>query len=297
MSSDQNYPEFSIDKNWLRKSFGHAATTYNEVAVLQKEVATRLIQRLEYINISPQTILDLGSGTGFCSKLLEQKYTKSKLVSLDIAHGMLLYARGQQGFLRRLRKKQQFICGDAEALPLRSDTCELIVSSLALQWCFDLDTTFQEMRRVIKPGGLLMFATLGPDTLKELRQSWKQADDYPHVSAFIDMHDIGDALMRAGFSEPVMDVEHITLTYNSVNDLMLDLKNLGSRNALRGRAAGLTGKNKLKIMKSTYENFRRDGVLPATYEVVYGHAWISEHKTDLSQSSSAFPIPVKVENR
>jgi len=295
MSVKNNPQEFSINKLWLRKSFANAASTYNDVAVLQKEVAKRLVERLEYINIQPQDMLDLGSGTGFCSELLEQRYKNAQLYSLDIAHGMLKYAKSQQGFFKRWRRSQQFICGDAEALPLQADMSDMIISSLALQWCYDLDTTFQELHRVIKPGGLLMFATLGPDTLKELRQSWKQADDYAHVSGFIDMHDIGDALMRSGFNEPVMDVENITLTYNSVDDLMRDLKNLGSRNALQGRATGLTGKNKLKKMKAAYENHRREGVLPATYEVVYGHAWVSEQKMSSTYADTSFPIPVKVE--
>ena len=300
MSTNQNSDSiYKINKQWLSQSFGEAASSYDEVAVLQREIADRLFARLEYIQLKPDSILDLGSGTGYCSKLLDGKFNKANVYALDISHQMLTYARAQRGFFQRLRNPQYYLCGDAERLPIQDDAVDMVFSSLALQWCFDLDKTFSDLRRVIKPGGLLMFATLGPDTLKELRSSWRAVDDKSHVSAFIDMHDIGDALMRAGFSGPVMDVENITLTYSSVNNLMKDLKKLGSRNALQGRPGGLMGKNKMKQMISNYEKYRtEEGVLPATYEVVYGHAWVPEEGARPSVTGTAmpndFPIPVRV---
>ena len=172
---------------------------------------------------------------------------------------------------------------------------DMLVSSLAIQWVTDLEQTFTQFRSALKPGGLLMFSSMGPDTLRELRKAWAAVDDYVHVSAFFDMHDVGDALMRAGFSDPVMDVETITLTYDTVDVLMSDLKALGSRNASQGRVKGLMGKQKIKKMKEAYEQFRQDNLLPATYEVVYGHAWVPENKASTTNDqlfdvNVAFPI-------
>jgi malonyl-CoA O-methyltransferase len=144
---------------------------------------------------------------------------------------------------------------------------------LAIQWCNDLDQAFRELHRVMRPEGLLMFSTFGPDTLKELRAATSADQNHTHVSRFMDMHDIGDALVRAGFAAPVMDVERITLTYDDVRDLMRDLKAVGANNATEGRRRGLEGKSFLQRLAQGYERFRRDGKLPATYEVVYGHAW------------------------
>jgi len=284
---------YKIHKSWISQSFANAATTYDNAAVLQREVANRLFARLEYIQLSPESILDLGSGTGYCSDLLERRFKKTPIYSLDISHGMLKYAKSKEGFLKKLRSQKKYLCGDAELIPLKDEMCDMVFSSLALQWCFDLDKTFTDIRRVIKPGGLLMFSTLGPDTLKELRESWKSVDEHAHVNAFIDMHDIGDALLRAGFADPVMDVENITLTYSSVKSLMKDLKHLGSRNALQGRQAGLMGKKKINNMIAAYERFRKDDVLPATYEIVYGHAWIPEEGVRPSKLENSFPIPVR----
>lgn len=286
--------EFSIDKNWLSNSFSKSAATYNQVSVLQKEVASRLIERLDLMTMVPESVLDLGSGTGFCSEKLLARYPKANLYSVDIAQGMLTYARSQKSWFSKFRQKQHFICGDAEALPLKKNTVDMAVSSLALQWCFNQNAVFENLYRVLKPGGLLMFSTLGPDTLKELRQSWAVVDDKSHVSGFYDMHDVGDALIRAGFADPVMDVEHIQLTYDNVSDLMKDLKALGSRNAVSGRSRALTGKQKFKGMVQAYEQFRKDDRLPATYEVVYGHAWIPEQKRDFIKPEREFPIPVTI---
>jgi malonyl-CoA O-methyltransferase len=150
----------------------------------------------------------------------------------------------------------------------------MLFSSLMLQWCNDPDRVLRECRRVLRPGGVLHFSTLGPDTLIELRRSWQAADPvHAHVSRFIDMHDLGDALGRAGFAEPVLDVERITLTYDDARDLMRDLKAIGAHNATAGRARGLTGRQTLARMLAAYEGYRRDGKLPATYEVVFGQAW------------------------
>ena len=295
MSGKQQSP-YDINKQWIRKSFSNAAESYNSVAFLQKEVANRLVERLDFISMQPDTILDVGSGTGYCGKRLKQRYPSASSYALDIAHGMLQYARQSQGFFQKRRRNKQFICGDAESLPIREASMDLLLSNLAIQWVTDLDKTFAQFRSVIKPNGLLMFSSMGPDTLRELRQAWATVDNYVHVGAFFDMHDVGDALLRAGFSDPVIDVETITLTYENVDVLMSDLKALGSRNAAKGRAQGLMGKQKLQQMKQAYEKYRQDGLLPATYEVVYGHAWVAEKGVRPSAINNAFPVPVRAED-
>ena len=267
-----------LDKNLMRRAFERAAHGYDEAAQLQQEVGRRMLERLELIRFLPELILDVGAGTGACSSALSQRYKNTRVVALDFAVNMLKQARQRVSlFDKCFRKQQSFVCGDAEMLPVASACVDMIFSNLTLQWCDDLDQTFREFRRVLKPGGLLIFSTVGPDTLKELRASWARADNFNHINAFIDMHDIGDALIRAHLTAPVMDAEYFTLTYPDVMKLMHDLKTLGAHNVTAGRADSLTGKTRLKALMDAYENYRSDGSLPATYEVVYGHAWAPEN--------------------
>jgi len=281
-----------IDKAWIRSSFDHAAERYDSVAFLQREVADRLDDRLQYIKVEPEVILDIGSGTGYSAGKLRQRYPKARIIELDIAPAMLMSSRKKQGWLSRLRRQHQYLCADAENLPLAKDSVDLVFSSLAFQWCKNHEALFNEVRRVLKPAGLLMFSSLGPDTLKELRQSWAVVDNTDHVVQFDDMHDLGDEMMRARMMGPVMDMEHLVLTYSGVKELMRDLKVLGSRNAMHSRNRGLTGKQKMTGMIQAYETMRRDNVIPATYEVLYGHAWAPEQ--DFDEVKQDFPIPVKI---
>ena len=165
------------------------------------------------------------------------------------------------------------LCGDIEALPLAANSVEMVWSNLAVQWCNDLPATFVELHRVLKVDGLLMFSTFGPDTLKELRQAFNGVDQHNHLNRFADMHDIGDMLVHSGFAEPVMDMEYITLTYADVRSVLQDLKTIGAHNATAGRGQGLMGKNAWARLIENYERLRSNGKLPATFEVVYGHAW------------------------
>ncbi len=280
---------YTIAKAHIRQSFDKSASRYDEVAVLQREVANRVLERLDLVKMEPKRILDLGCGTGLNSKALNKRYKKAQVLSLDLSPGMLKEARKHKGWL----SKQRFVCGDAESLPLADDSVDLIFSSLTIQWCSNLDRVFSECFRVLRPGGLLMFATLGPDTLHELRNSWKSVDGHNHVNAFIDMHDIGDAMIRARLADPVMDVETITMTYNEVMALMRDLKVLGAHNMTGGRSRHLTGKERLRAMTEAYESYRKDGLLPASYEVVYGHAWAPENKEKLQNGADGvfhFPL-------
>ncbi len=260
---------YRIDGSRVRRSFGQAAAGYDAAAVLQARVRGELLARLDLVRLDPTVALDLGTGTGHAAAALKRRYRSSEIVALDLAPAMLAEAAHRQTLLRRFRR----ICGDAASLPLRAASVELVVSNLMLQWCNEPDVVFAECRRVLKPGGLLTFTTFGPDTLVELQRAWAAVDGLTHVNRFIDMHDLGDALLRAGLVEPVMDVERYTLTYETAGDLMRDLKAVGAHNANEGRARGLTGKGTFRRMTAAYETFRREGRLPATYEVVYGQAW------------------------
>jgi malonyl-CoA O-methyltransferase len=281
--------DFQLEKNLVKEAFDRAAPHYDEVAVLQREVSNRMMERLDLVKIVPKHVLDIGVGTGVSCRALNKYYKKAQIIGLDLAPGMLQLARNKTGWF----SKQRFVCGDAEQLPLADDSVDMIFSNLTFQWCHDLDRTFRECYRVLKPGGLLMFSTLGPDTLKELRASWLAVDDYAHVNKFIDMHDIGDAMVKVQLSDPVMDVESIIMTYPDVYKLMRDLKTLGAHNVNTGRIHGLTGKGRLKTMIESYETYRKDDQLPATYEIVYGHAWVPENKSvGHVEADGAYAIPV-----
>jgi len=267
--------DFLIDKHRMRRAFSRAAADYDATAVLQREVCGRMLERLDYVRLQPARILDAGSGTGWGGRQLAKKYPAAQLVSLDIALGMLQAARSHSGWWRKLfgGTQQMQVCGDIEVLPLASGSMEMIWSNLAMQWCNDLPAAFGELHRVLKTDGLLMFSTFGPDTLKELRQAFGGVDHHSHLNRFTDMHDIGDMLVHAGFADPVMDMEYLTLTYDEVREVFHDLKRIGAHNATAGRGQGLMGKGAWARLTENYEQLRRDGKLPATYEVVYGHAW------------------------
>jgi len=272
---------YHIDKARARVSFGRAANTYDAAAILQKQVREEMLSRLDLVNISPQTMLDAGCGTGLASHALQKRFVKSQVVSLDFALPMLQKTRSNNpnnslmGQVKNLLSgtKQNLLCADIEALPLANACVGLVWSNLAIQWCNDLDAALQEFHRVLQPEGLLMFSTFGPDTLKELRIATSSHNGVTSVSRFLDMHDIGDAMVRAGFSAPVLDVERFTLTYDDVKSVMRDLKSIGAHNATDGRARGLLGRGFLLNLETSYEQFRQNGKLPATFEVVYGHAW------------------------
>ena len=269
---------FAIDKRLARLAFERAAATYDEAAVLQREVGARMLGRLDYIKHYPRTILDAGSGTGHGSRGLLRRYPKARVLALDIASAML--RRSQKLVPRRwlpfLPRSIAHICGDIEQMPVRTSSIEMVWCNLTLQWVNHPQQVFGEMHRVLQPGGLFMFSTFGPDTLKELRQAYAGTDSYSHVHRFIDMHDLGDMLIATGFVNPVMDMEQINVTYSDVTSLMRDLKSIGAHNVTFGRRHGLAGKSQLQSVTRNYERFRCDGRLPATFEVVYGHAWNPE---------------------
>lgn len=269
-----------LDRQRIRDAFDKAADSYDESAVLQKEVCSRLLERLEVINLEPEWVLDAGTGTGEAVSGLQEKYQHSNLVLLDLSERML-----EKAMLQNTRDREIYtVCGDVESLPFAEKSFDLVFSNLTLQWCNDVGAALQEFKRILKPGGLLMFTTFGPDTLKELRASWLAVDEAVHVNSFIDMHDIGDGLLYSGFAEPVMEAEHITVNYSDVDILMNDLKAIGANVTAQGHRRGLMTRNMLSKLRAAYEQFRHNQVLPATYEVIYGHAW---QPTD-------DPVPVEI---
>jgi malonyl-CoA O-methyltransferase len=277
---------FALDKQRLRAQFERASPTYDAAAVLQRQVADQLLERLDVIKRPPTRILDAGSGTGYCTRALARRYRSAQLTGIDLAWSMARQARRQSGWFGPKR----YLCGDAEHLPFAGAAFDMVLSNLMLQWC-DPAAVFDEMVRVLEPGGLLMFTTFGPDTLRELKQAWGHADNGAHVHGFLDMHDIGDALVHAGFADPVMDVENYTLTYAEVRGVMRDLKALGAHNALATRPRGLMGRHRFEAFRAAYEALAQDGRIPATYEVVYGHAWAPATRQRRAGGVVTVPIP------
>ncbi len=245
----------------VRSAFNKAANHYDKHAFLQKEIATRLDAKLDVIAGKSDVVLDLGAGTGLLSKHLAKRFADDQLICLDFAQDSL-----------KINPAKNKLCANAYQLPLADNSVDIVISSLMMQWCPDLNQLFSEIHRVLKNNGLILFSTFGPDTLKELKKSWSVVDNQTHVNPFTDMHDIGDQMLQHGFQSPVMEMEKLTLTYESVIDLLKDLKAIGAQ-TVNTRAKSLMGKDKFKLMIKMYESYRKDGKLPATYEVIYGHAW------------------------
>ena len=274
----------TLDKRYVRQSFARAAQTYERAAVLQQEMAARLLGNLEFMRLAPLHAVDVGTGTGFCLRGLAQRYPHAQLYGLDLALPLLQLARRRLSWRARLPWKcaPRFVAGDAERLPFAAASMDLIVSNATLQWCTPA-SVFAECLRVLRPGGLLLFSSFGPDTLQELRAAWAAVDAHAHVHRFVDMHDLGDALVGAGFADPVMESERLTLTYADVPAALRDIKAIGAHNAVATRARGLTGKGRFQAFARAYETFASNGRIPATYEAIYGHAWAPQPRGTSSE--------------
>jgi malonyl-CoA O-methyltransferase len=282
---------FSLDTRAVRRSFNKARHSFDEAAVLHREVRTRALERLQLLRKDPEVIVDLGAGTGHGSAWLKAHYPRAQVIAIDSAVGMLQESERQRGGWRRLLGRSfSRVGGDASALPLGNATVDWVFSNLMLPWCGSIEPVLAEVRRVLKPAGVFAFSSFGPDTLGELREAW-QADGNQHVHPFIDMHNLGDALVHAGFAEPVLDIERFTLTYADIKSLFKDLRAVGSCNALQHRSRGLIGRTKFDRMTAAYELQRSANKLPATYEVVYGQAWQSSAKSKVAPSGET-RIPI-----
>jgi len=254
----------------IRRAFNRASASYDRHAALPAATRATLLERLDLVAFEPGVVLDLGAGTGHSARELKRRYRKSAVIALDVAHRMLEASAPQLPWWRPFHR----ICADAAQLPLRAGSVDLVYSNLMLHWAVDLDAVLREVRRVLSPRGYFTFATLGPDTLSELRNAWTHLDDAPHVHGFLDLHDLGDALVRCGFSDPVMDVDRYTLTYPHFTALRGELKGLGAQNAHQDRARGFSSRTVLKRLELAYASAQQaDGRLPVSCEVVYGQAW------------------------
>ena len=267
-----NKDQYRKDLNNVRNAFERAATSYDKYSILQRTISDRLSETLDQIKINPLKILDLGSGTGYGSEILHERFKRAHVYQADVSEEMLKVSRKKSPFLF---SKDHFVCADANKLPFKEKYFDLIVSGLTLQWCDNLDIVFSDIRRLLKEKGVFLFSSFGPDSLKELRDCWSRADEHVHVNAFVDMHDIGDALMRNGLTSPILNMEKIVLTYSECRQLMRELKYIGAQNINNGRRKTLTGKKRLQKVFECYEAYRTNNKLPVTYEVIYGHAWQS----------------------
>jgi malonyl-CoA O-methyltransferase len=295
-----NFPDprrlFALDRRAIARAFDRASADYDAAAALQERVRNELLSRLDELKVGPAVILDLGAGTGHGSRLLKRKYPRAQVVAADIAPGMLERARSQSRWLRRFER----VGADAYSLPFRDGAFDLVFSSLMLQWCDDLDAVFAEIARVLAPGGLLLFSTFGPGTLAELREAWAASDDANnHVNHFFDAQALGAALMHAQLSEPVLDVDRIVAGYPDAMTLMRELKAIGAHNVTAGRARGLTGRRRFAAMVSAYETLRRDGSLPATWEVIHASAWGAQRREprDVDLPHEAYISPGAIRRR
>jgi len=277
--------EYFVAPARVRRAFDRASATFDQFSAVHAEVRSRLLERLDLVRLQPNVVVDLGAGTGHATRALQDRYRAAQVIALDRSPKMLQHARKQQRFLRKFSR----VAGDAHGLGLRTKSVDLVFSNLMLQWCADPDRVFAEIARVLRPEGLVTFTTLGPDTLRELRGAWD--DQHIHVHRFIDMHDLGDALMRAGFAEPVMDTERLTVTYRGLDSLLRELKGSGSTNLAEGRRRTLSARGRLRRARSIYESSAVDGLLPVTLEVVYGHAWAIE-RPDATASREGVRIPI-----
>lgn len=268
-----------FDRRRIRRRFGRAANDYASRARLQAEVAGRLLERLDGLRFEPQIVVDLGCGPGLQARALTERFGQARVLALDLALPMLRQARRQAGWRGRRFSR---VAGDAHALPLAESSVDLVYSNLMLQWSDDLPAVLNGLRRVLKPGGLVLVSTFGPDTLTELRQAWASVDDGEHVSRFTDVQTVGDCLVRAGFMEPVLDTDWITTTYPHPRGLLDELRAIGATDAMRRPDVGLTPPARLRRMLEAYATHRRpDGLVPATWEVVYASAWAPEPGTPI----------------
>ena len=250
------------DKQRVAAAFSQAAPHYDSVASLQRLVGHELLQRLP-ANLAVQHWLDLGSGTGYFSRQLAERFPSATGIALDLAEGMLRHAALQTG-------ANWFIAGDAESLPLQGQSVELIFSSLALQWCGNFAGVLAEAWRVLRPGGLLAFSSLSQGTLQELRQSWLAVDDFTHVNAFRHLTDYQQLCEQSGLQVLCLECCPHVLFFPDLRQLTHELKALGAGNHNAGRAPGLTSRAKRQALVDAYEAYRQAAGLPATYQVIYG---------------------------
>lgn len=259
----------------VQRRFDRAAAKFDDGDFVHRHAAKGLYERMSPMLVDVCTILDAGSATGAASLELAGIYRGSRIVRLDRSLNMLKHGR-KRGFKftwPRRGARVDEVQGDATALPLQAGSVDLVFANMLMPWLDDLPAFFAEVNRVLRKDGLFAFSSLGPDSLLELRQAWARVDDGEHVGSFLDMHDVGDALLRSGLREPVLDTDYLTLRYRNTEGLLDDLTRAGARNCLTGRKTSLTGRGSFAAMKRTLDSSGTNGELPIRLELVFGHAW------------------------
>lgn len=278
----------NLNPNMIRAAFNRAAHTYNQHDILQKEIADRLLSRLDFIRINPKIILDCGARTGYLSNQLKMRFPTAEIISLDFAQVLLQQNKTDQQSIHK-------VCAWPLQIPLREQSVDLMISNLLLHWINDIPSCLYEWKKMLQPNGLTLFSLLGVDTLAELRASFAAVSGDTHIHQFADMHELGDVLLSQRWLDPVVDNEKITIHYRSVMQLIEDLKKTGTHNARPDRLRGLMGKHCWRRMIDYYERWSADQGLsriPATFEVIYGHAWQNMQHFDHSDEPNEFTFPL-----
>lgn len=260
----------------IQRRFDRAATGFSDADFVHSVTREGLLARLEPLLLQPATILDLGSATGATGRLLRKRFKRAHVVSLDISRAMLEVA--QQG--KPWFSRASFLQGDAHQLPFADAAFDLVLANQMLPWAPEPQPVFEEVSRVLKKGGVFAFATLGPDSLQQIGRAWALIDDGPHVNRFPDMHDIGDGLVRAGLADPVLDVDRLSVSYDSADKLFTDLTLAGARNSLVERGRGLLGRARFGALKQALAAAGSDGKILLDLELVYGHCWGAGRRND-----------------
>jgi malonyl-CoA O-methyltransferase len=270
--------------------FDRAARDFSRADFVHSVTREGLLARLDPLLLQPTTILDLGSATGATGRLLRKRFKRAHVVSLDLSRAMLSVARQDKPWFSR----SSFVQGDAHRLPLADATFDLVVSNQMLPWAPEPQPVFEEVARVMKKGGVFAFATLGPDSFRQIERAWASLDDRRHVNRFPDMHDIGDGLVRAGLADPVLDVDRLNVSYDTTDKLFADLTRAGARNSLSARSPGLLGRARFQALKNALTATSADGKILLDLELVYGHCWgIGRPKDPRNYEIDANQIPLR----
>ena len=284
---------FLLNSRDVRRRFDRAADTFGAADFAHGVTRDGLLARLQPLRIDAKTVLDLGAATGSATALLQKRFGGAHIVSLDLSRKMLLQRKRRRLWFTRTSSVQ----ADAMRLPFADASFDVVFANLLLPWVNDHAAVLAEVSRVLRKGGVLAFATLGPDSLKQLSRAWGHIDNHVHVHRFPDMHDIGDALVRAGLADPVLDVDRLTVKYPDAGKLFRDLTLSGSRNSLAGRRRGLLGKRQFNRLVAALSEVTPGAGIEIDLELVYGHCWSTGPRNESGQFRiDATAIPRRSQN-
>jgi len=265
-----------LDSRYVRRRFERAAASFDDADFVHAVTREGLLARLQPLVVEAGTVVDLGSATCSTSQALSKRFGRAHIISVDLAHNMLQRGRKKRTWF----SKSSFVQATAAALPFSAQSIDVVFANLLLPWVDDPNQVFSEIARILRKGGVFAFATLGPDSLLEIRRAWAQIDDSAHVNHFLDMHDLGDGLVNAGFADPVLDVDRLSISYDNTEKLFADLTAVGGRNALRQRNHALVGKQHFRQMTEELQRSGTDGKITLDLELVFGHCWGAGPKMD-----------------